>query len=71
MSQIHRKATVRCQSVAGPLWLYEYVRGTIDHCFLSFPFLLYSVCSPGGLRLKEGDTVTAARDLGPGNGHSI
>ena len=27
--QIHRKATVRCQSVAGLLSLYEYVRGMI------------------------------------------
>ena len=53
VGRIHRTGTVRCQSVAGLLSLYEYVRGMIC-LMLSFSFLLYGLCSPGGLRLKRG-----------------
>jgi hypothetical protein len=55
---------------------FECVRVRTRHDCLMFSFLscsslLYGLCSPGGLRLKREDNVTAARDPGPGNGHSI
>jgi len=52
---IRRKVAIELyQSVAGLMILYEYVRSMNVYCFPSFPFLLYGLCSPGGLRLKRG-----------------
>jgi hypothetical protein len=55
---------------------YDFIPVRTRHECLILPsvfflFLLYSLCSPGGLHLKEGDNVTAARDLGPNKSHSI
>ena len=53
---------------------FEFVRVRTRHdwLMLSFPFLsLVRYMQPRRSAPREGDTVTAARDLGPGNGHSI
>ena len=44
------------QMVVELLGSYDCVRGMIVSFFvsLSFPFLLYGLCSPGALRLKRG-----------------
>jgi len=48
------------------------VRTRHDCLMLSFPFLsLVRYMQPRRSAPREGDTVTAARDPGPGNGHSI
>jgi len=55
--RIRRKVAIELyRSVVGPMGSYDCVRRMIVSIFvsLSFPFLLYSVCSPGGLRLKRG-----------------
>jgi hypothetical protein len=53
--RIRRKVAIeQFQSVAGLMNSYEYVCGMNVECFLSFPSLLYGLCSPGGLRPKRG-----------------
>jgi len=55
--RIHRQVTIELyRSVVGLEGSYDCVRRMIVSFFvsLSFPFLLYSVCSPGGLDLKRG-----------------
>jgi len=48
------------------------VRTRHDCLMLSFPFLsLVQYMQPRRSAPREGDTVTAARNPGPGNGHSI
>jgi len=68
MRQIHRKVTIELyQSVAGLIISYEYVRGRNAKCFLSFPFLSFSlvrVLQPRRSAPQERDNVTAARDCG-------
>jgi len=55
--RIRRKVTIELyRSVVGLMGSYDCVRRMIVSFFvsLSFPFLLYGLCSPGGLRLKRG-----------------
>jgi hypothetical protein len=55
--QIHRKVTIELyRSVVGLMGSYDCVRRMIVSFLvsLSFPFLLYGLCSPGGLHLKRG-----------------
>jgi len=55
--RIRRKVAIELYwSVVGLMGSYECVRRIIVSFFvsLSFPFLLYGLCSPGGLRLKRG-----------------
>ena len=56
---------------------FEFVRVRTRHDWLMLPFLSFLSFSLGRFMQprrsapKEGDNVTAARDPGPGNGHSI
>jgi len=55
--RIRRKVAIELyRSVVGLMGSYDCVRRMIVSFFvsLSFPFLLYGLCSPGGLRLKRG-----------------
>jgi hypothetical protein len=53
--RIQRKVAIELyRSVVRLMIWYEYVRSMNVQCFLFFPFLLYGLCSPGGLRLKRG-----------------
>jgi hypothetical protein len=54
---IHRKVDIELyRSVVGLMGSYDCIRRMIVSFLvsLSFPFLLYGLCSPGGLRLKRG-----------------
>jgi len=55
--RIRRKVAIELyHKVLGLMGSYDCVRRMIVSFFvsLSFPFLLYGLCSPGGLRLKRG-----------------
>ena len=57
MHRIRRKVAIELyRSVLGLIGSYNCVHRMIDSFVvsLSFPFLLYGLCSPGGLRLKRG-----------------
>jgi hypothetical protein len=62
--RIHRKATVRCQSVAAILSYYEYVQGTIVWCFSFLSLSLVHFMQPRWSAPTEGDDVMVVYDPG-------
>ena len=59
------------QSVTALFSLYEYVRGMIVQCFPFLSISLVWLMQPRRSAPREGDTVMAAHEPGPGNTHSI
>jgi len=58
-------------TVARLLSLYEYIRGMIVQSFPCLSIYRVRLMQPRRLTSKEGNTITAAHDPGPGNGQSI